>query len=424
MADGSVVENDSALTLALRRGDFAIIFHWFFRCFLWTSVFGFLLLLAATLPTLHEAAFRIVGLSFIFAAACTVSGWVLGLLFGIPRSLSRPQGGSTPAAAATPATAASPLSSRVNTNLEDISDWLTKTLVGVGLTQLYFVPHYLWEAAAKLNKLGIQWDAGGQILVLALFLYFAPAGFWLGYVGTRTILTRLFDDIERPPAAAIKTSLAPDALKLDPQGKLEPATNPEVRAADAVLLKFPMTALNTPRELAAWGVANARNNNLEGAAVALLEASRAEPSEPAFKQALAKIYTAQDRKDDAQQLLKDDDTSDVAVYNALSEPPPDGFDKAIRIGTRLEQQPGADRNLSLHIWMAAAYGQQSRYATSKEDSALRRQARDRVLAELKAALAIDRDQTRQLLRQAPQRAIYQDLAQLVANDEELAALLA
>src|ERR1700730_13401118 len=56
------------------------------------------------------------------SSACMALGWAVGFLFGVPRV------GSTPA------------STRINTNLEQISDWLTKILVGVGLTQLHKLP--------------------------------------------------------------------------------------------------------------------------------------------------------------------------------------------------------------------------------------------------------------------------------------------
>jgi hypothetical protein len=185
---------------------------------------------------------RVLGLSILFGAACTCSGWLLGLLFGVPRTLARGQptnqpapggqpppggpppggpqpagvgpppttGGQPPPAPAAPAAApnaaqranASRVANGVNTNLEDISDWLTKTIVGVGLTQLYSVPHFLWAKAEQLNTFGFGWTNHGQLLALSLFVYFATGGFWLGYVGTRTILTALLnmiDDLHHEP---------------------------------------------------------------------------------------------------------------------------------------------------------------------------------------------------------------------------------
>jgi hypothetical protein len=80
----------------------------------------------------------------VIAGACAMVAWLFGLLFGIPRSIARPGDPAPAAATATQANGAHP-ASRVNTNLEDVSDWLTKTLIGVGLTQLSSLPHKLWR---------------------------------------------------------------------------------------------------------------------------------------------------------------------------------------------------------------------------------------------------------------------------------------
>jgi hypothetical protein len=44
------------------------------------------------------------------------------------------------------------LSTRVNTNLEQISDWLTKIIVGLGLVQLRSVPDYLYKASVWMAQ--------------------------------------------------------------------------------------------------------------------------------------------------------------------------------------------------------------------------------------------------------------------------------
>jgi hypothetical protein len=426
---------ESGLTLALKRKDFGMIFDWFSAYFFRGATICFLLILLAAAPTKHWDSLRIVGVSFVFACACTVCGWLLGLLFGIPRTLSRPQAvpaatGGTPApagAAAASGPAPAP-PNRVNTNLEDVSDWLTKTLIGVGLTQLYFVPHYLWQSADKLNRAGFQWEATGgpgQLLAVALFLYFAPGGFWLGYIGTRTILTKLFDSLEGPSQSDVEAALKPDALKLDPDGKIKPPDDPKIKAADAAMLNFQVTSLNTPRELAAWGAAKARANDLASASFALEQATKADPSDPVFKEALAKVYTAQQRKPEAQQLLQKDEDSEVALLNALYEEPPAGFTKAIAIGSKLKQKPDSDKNLNLHIWQACAYGQQHKFAVENKDSALAESARKNVVAEVKAALQIDAAKAKpwlQALWRPASGSPEDDLASL-KDDPDLTALL-
>src|SRR4051794_33887578 len=67
------------------------------------------------------------GSAVLFGLAAEACGGLLGLLFGVPRTID-PEGGERKGAAR--------VSYGANTNLEQISDWLTKILVGLGLTQL------------------------------------------------------------------------------------------------------------------------------------------------------------------------------------------------------------------------------------------------------------------------------------------------
>lgn len=168
-----------SFSAAYRRNDPAAIADWFAAYFFLIGLSGLLLAAAAAWAQANfSLGLRVLGVGLLFAGACGVCGWVLGLLFGIPRWLARPtpetlsddpasRGSSTTSDSQTvkaplPGRPA-PRSSSNNTNLEDISDWLlTKTLVGVGLTQLYRVPSALWAFSAQLNVSGFQWFAGGQ----------------------------------------------------------------------------------------------------------------------------------------------------------------------------------------------------------------------------------------------------------------------
>jgi hypothetical protein len=219
---------------ALREGDFAAIADWFIRYFF--TVGALLLILSGIAVGIDKglaAGIRVLLLSSLFAAASTVSGWLLGLLFGVPRTLARGQIGSAAprpndSGATQPdqAQARPSATSRVNTNLEDISDWLTKTIVGVGLTQLFAMPAYVWKVAGALDIHGFGWEPYGRLLALGLFFYFAPGGFWLGYVGTRTILTKLFDLIEAPTSEIVTLAEDENSKRLSqfifPNGAQEP----------------------------------------------------------------------------------------------------------------------------------------------------------------------------------------------------------
>ena len=128
------------------------------------------------------------GAALIAAAAFSVGG-LLGFLFGIPRTLQQESSPAAPAPSAGAAAAvgnSSGYRQNVNTNLEQISDWLTKILVGVGLTQLTEVPRLTWKLAESLPV------AGNIPFSVALILNFLICGFFSGYLLTRLFLAGAF----------------------------------------------------------------------------------------------------------------------------------------------------------------------------------------------------------------------------------------
>ncbi len=126
------------------------------------------------------------GGGLMIAGATAVAGGGLGFLFGIPHALSSadpgtgsPASGTDPAAPGTRYTA--------NTNLEQVSDWLTKLLLGVGLTQLGSI----WDRLRALGRalapaLGSRADS--PAFAAALVLYFLVLGFLGGWLLTRLLL--------------------------------------------------------------------------------------------------------------------------------------------------------------------------------------------------------------------------------------------
>jgi len=134
----------------------------------------------------------------LWAGACTTIGWLTGFLFSVPRALqaetereklqtSGRERLQTSGVAATFEPSRYEL--RINTNLEQISDWLTKILVGLGLTQLDAIPSKLHDAAAYIaTGFGGAQDAP---FALAIILYFSVVGFMGGYILTRVYFSRV-----------------------------------------------------------------------------------------------------------------------------------------------------------------------------------------------------------------------------------------
>ena len=123
--------------------------------------------------------------SLVLALACFLVGGLVGFLFGIPKMNTNYQSDNTNEYTA-------------NTSLEEIADWLTKIIVGLGLTQLMVIPGYLYDVSEKVVR-GIigktDGAAGDTTYVLALILLFALLGFFFAYFFARLELTSKFVDV-------------------------------------------------------------------------------------------------------------------------------------------------------------------------------------------------------------------------------------
>jgi hypothetical protein len=156
---------------------------------------------------LRAAALRI---AILWAAACFMGGFLAGFLFGVPKV--GPEGGSAHNAAnPSPAGAASNAagySQRPNTNLEQISDWLTKIIVGLGLVELKQVPEHLGKAARWVAESLTVSVPGSAVISFAgsLILYFTILGFLAGYLLTLLFLAGAFSRAGRQVYGAITDS--------------------------------------------------------------------------------------------------------------------------------------------------------------------------------------------------------------------------
>ena len=99
---------------------------------------------------------------------------------------------------------------RSNTNLEQISDWLTKILVGVGLTQFASIWRYLRIAGAyvgpsiSLESVQSQAaaDQSARSLAVLIVVAFSVSGFFYTYLWTILILIGRMTEAERESTAA------------------------------------------------------------------------------------------------------------------------------------------------------------------------------------------------------------------------------
>jgi hypothetical protein len=133
--------------------------------------------------------------ALLWALASLAVGGLVGFLFGIPRVIQSAGQGSTAKPPPGEPTALGPADEdsyrqQVNTNLEQVSDWLTKIIVGLGLIELKNVPAYLESVAAFLTESPKLAFAGGVIV------YFALVGFFVGYLLTRLFLAPAFGRVD------------------------------------------------------------------------------------------------------------------------------------------------------------------------------------------------------------------------------------
>ncbi|MGD0548544.1 MAG: hypothetical protein ABR991_12045, partial [Terracidiphilus sp.] len=134
---------------------------------------------------------RILGVGMLVAGAALLSGFLLGFVFAIPRVGDKKWGTATvePEDTQTPDSGAQHGSVLRNGNLVEISDWLTKIILGVGLVELHSIPGELGRISSDLAP-GLQPSPcaepliGGQAAGLAILIFYFTLGFLLGYVWT------------------------------------------------------------------------------------------------------------------------------------------------------------------------------------------------------------------------------------------------
>jgi hypothetical protein len=146
--------------------------------------------------------FPVLGLSLGIAFAATVTGGFLGFLFGIPKSLQKNQASSLPPNGAAGTSSNQTTTTRnysSNTNLEEISDWLTKIIVGVSLIQLTKLVDFYTKSCRSLAKSfkGYLTAEFGFTYSGSLIIFFSVCGFLIVYLWARLYFLKQLNDIER-----------------------------------------------------------------------------------------------------------------------------------------------------------------------------------------------------------------------------------
>ncbi|MGW3963772.1 hypothetical protein ACWED2_28425 [Amycolatopsis sp. NPDC005003] len=127
-----------------------------------------------------DRAIQALAVLLMVSAAAFVSGGFLGFLFGVPKILATRTADDSRSGARTSGYAA-------NTNLEQISDWLTKILLGAGLTQIGSLGR---EFGALVGVIAPAVRPGGTAVAFvgAMLISFGVGGFIAGWLTTRLLL--------------------------------------------------------------------------------------------------------------------------------------------------------------------------------------------------------------------------------------------
>ncbi len=126
-----------------------------------------------------DLAHIILSLTFLFA------GGLIGFIFAIPRRIS-----------------SNDIENKFegkyigNDNLVQISDWLTKILVGVGLVNLKSFPSQLNHFASSLSFASSSGLPVNTVIVEMIILFFSIAGFIVAYLWTRLNFVKILNSSE------------------------------------------------------------------------------------------------------------------------------------------------------------------------------------------------------------------------------------
>lgn len=290
------------------------------------------------------------GLIFITAI---LSGCFIGFLFGIPRSApSAGNGGQAPYSD--------------NTNLEQVSDWVTKIIVGLGIMQIDSFDESLSKIARYIGKsyTGFLSMDVAEPLCMTLVLSGFIIGFLFAYINSRTFISSLFANFNHNTQDQAVARLRDYALST------EKKPDAEVRNAAEQLADMDPEQAATPQDKLAIAKAQFLMGRRDDAAssfeLAMASARRSQQSEVTVEATLNYIFGN--------------------LYRPLSQ----GYLDAIREGERLSREPLTPAQAAqLYAYLAAAHGQRhiaAVRANKPEDAA---DARAAVLQCVEKALAND-----------------------------------
>jgi hypothetical protein len=166
---------------------------------MWGGVCGLSIIVIYALRFRSQEIALVASVGLMTAGAAWLCGALTGFLFGIPHARQQAQASKVQSAGkeTNGSNGEGSEDSRYSpsTSLEQIADWLTKIIVGVGLTQLNKIPNKL-DLLAGYVAGGMGGDPGGKPFALAICIYYSVGGFLFGFLWSRLQMLRAFADAE------------------------------------------------------------------------------------------------------------------------------------------------------------------------------------------------------------------------------------
>ena len=379
--------------------------------------------------------FQAFGVAMLVCIAAASAGAIVGFLFGVPRPISESgmqntaakvlQGATSTPTGETKAEVMTPAPQSIearqapgwqsSTNLTQISDWLTKVIVGVGLVDFYKISSIVSSLSSDVSRQLLAGIAGTKLVLPALMLAGSIFGFMYSYLFTQLFLAALMaysatlvsnpdNSLDKQVLAELGSAdpkIAPSSqgiLSSEPAATERKPTEAQQDAATRISL-MALSDVNDPDTLLIWSRAQAVLNDYVSAKAGyrkllttqrapgvLAEASRVYAQAGDISGARSLIQEATLHRSDATPVARARITFDAANYS-LYDPPPTGYSHALAL---LEDAiVDADTGGGLHVLRACANGQRHKFEASNFNEAAKTSLRLLILKDLEKALAIN-----------------------------------
>ncbi len=294
----------------------------------------------------------------VFLGAFAIST-LPGFLFALPRMLSSDAAGTVRDRRLRPG------------NLEDVADWLTKILLGIGLTQINGLPSRLWNWSIRIGEAGFGSHRYAPA-VLLLALAGSSLGFLFAYLATRMKINRILVEedsaVQERYDTAVKVLNSSSAAPVSDKIEQDVKTSASAQKAAAEVAEKRFEEMQSRDEKLAWARAQVLLHRWKDAAHAFEAILRTYPDDQqAAQDYIRALYQAGDfrtaRDVEARfqgtRAATPADTVEHQLDRMLSLLyEPKGYEEALKIGAGLARDKTAASQPRYWLYMAAAYGQQ------------------------------------------------------------------